>query len=83
MSVKPSPARYSIIERTRVLNELILHDIESRPSAYYVDVFTAMLDETGKPRKSYFLEDGLHMSRQGYRLWGRLLEPYRHQIFTR
>lgn len=82
LSVKPSPARHSIMERIRRLNELIACEIHSRPSAYYVDVFAAMLDEGGKPRQSYFLEDGLHLSHEGYRLWSKLLEPHRNQIFT-
>jgi lysophospholipase L1-like esterase len=83
VSIKPSPARYPIIDRIRRLNDLVRREIESRrPSAYYVDVFSAMLDSSGKPRAGFFLEDGLHLSREGYRLWGRALEPYRHRIFT-
>jgi lysophospholipase L1-like esterase len=83
VSVKPSPARYLIIDRIRRLNELILHEISLHPSAYYVDVFTPMLDDVGKPRLRYFLEDGLHLSHEGYRLWSSLLEPFRNQIFTK
>ena len=82
VSVKPSPARYSILDRIRGLNELVRHEMESYPSGYYVDVFSAMLDPSGQPRGSLFLTDGLHLSREGYRLWGRVLKPYRHQIFT-
>lgn len=82
VSVKPSPARYSIIAQIRRLNELIQRDIDLRPSTYYVDVFAAMLDTTGTPCRRYFREDGLHLSHEGYRLWSRLLEPYRNQIFT-
>ena len=81
ISVKPSPVRYSILGSIRRLNTLVRQDIESRPSGYYVDVFSPMLDESGKPRGELFLEDGLHLNRQGYLLWGRLLEPYRHHIF--
>ena len=83
VSVKPSPARFPIIDRIRQLNRQIRQDIESRPSGYYVDVFPAMLDQSGEPRPEFFLEDGLHLNRTGYRLWSRLLEPYRNQIFTK
>jgi lysophospholipase L1-like esterase len=83
VSVKPSPARYPIIDRIRCVNDLVRRDIESRVSGYYVDVFSVMLDQAGKPRAEYFLDDGLHLSREGYRLWGRLLlETHRNQIFT-
>jgi lysophospholipase L1-like esterase len=82
LSVKPSPARYPIIGRIRRLNELVRRDIESRPAGYYVDAFPAMMDSSGKPDPAFFLEDGLHLNRNGYHLWGRLLKPYRNQIFT-
>jgi lysophospholipase L1-like esterase len=83
VSVKPSPARYPIIDRIRRLNDGVRQEIESRPSGYYVDVFPAMLDQAGKPRAEFFLEDGLHLNRGGYRLWGQLLEPYRRRIVTK
>lgn len=83
VSIKPSPARYPIIDKIHRLNDLVRHDIESRPSGYYVDVFSAMLDQAGKPRAEFFLDDGLHLNRDGYRLWSRLLEPHRNQIFAK
>jgi lysophospholipase L1-like esterase len=82
VSVKPSPARFPIVDRIRRLNDLIRRETESHPSGYYVDVYSAMLDPAGKPAAQYYLEDGLHLNREGYRLWGRLLQPYRNRIFT-
>jgi lysophospholipase L1-like esterase len=82
VSVKPSPARRPIMDRIRRLNDLVRRDIESRPSGYYIDVFSGMLDKSGGPRTEFFLEDGLHLNREGYRLWGRLLEPHRNRILT-
>jgi hypothetical protein len=51
ISVKPSPARYSLIDSIRRLNSAVRPEIASHPAGYYVDVFSAMLDETGKPRR--------------------------------
>jgi lysophospholipase L1-like esterase len=82
VSVKPSPARFAIQDRIQRFNQLVRQDIETRPSCYYVDVFSAMLDESGKPLTRLFVDDGLHLNREGYRLWGRLLAPYRGQILT-
>jgi lysophospholipase L1-like esterase len=80
VSVKPSPARFAIIDRIRCLNDLIRQDIQSRPSGYYVDMVAAMLDRAGKPRPELFLDDGLHLNREGYRLWGRVLKPWKNRI---
>jgi lysophospholipase L1-like esterase len=81
VSVKPSPARNPIVDRIRRFNDLVRAEIESIPEGYYVDVFPFMLDHSGRPNAALFLEDGLHLNRTGYRLWGRLLDRYRNQIF--
>jgi lysophospholipase L1-like esterase len=81
VSIKPSPARGGIIDRIRRLNDLVRSSIGSIPNAYYVDVFPFMLDRSGRPDAALFLEDGLHLNHTGYRLWARLLGPYRNQIF--
>jgi lysophospholipase L1-like esterase len=82
VSVKPSPARQPILDRIRRLNELVESDMKLRATGYFVDVFSSMVDEKGRPIDKYFLPDGLHMNHLGYQLWSRLLEVHRHQIFT-
>jgi lysophospholipase L1-like esterase len=82
ISIKLSPAREMIGGRIRELNDLIRAEIESRPAGYYVDVYSAMRNGSGNPRAELFEADGLHLSREGYRLWGRLLQPYRDRILT-
>lgn len=81
ISVKPSPARFAILDRITQLNHLVRLDIEARPDGFFVDVFSTMLDGKGKPKAQYFLDDGLHLNHTGYQLWSSLLEPYRNQIF--
>jgi lysophospholipase L1-like esterase len=80
ISVKASPARFGIIDRIRRTNDLIRAEIANIPSAYWIDVFTAMLNQAGKPRPELFQDDGLHLNRQGYKVWADRLAPYRNQI---
>jgi hypothetical protein len=82
VSVKPSPARYPIMERIRRLNDLVRQEIEAVPTGYYVDIYSPMLDPSGRPRSELFLDDGLHLNHEGYRLWSGVLEQHRNQIFT-
>lgn len=82
LSVKPSPARFGIIDRIRHLNALVKADIETRPAGYYVDAFSSMLDASGRPDQTLFEADCLHMNRAGYRLWSELLRPYHNRIFN-
>lgn len=83
VSVKPSPARFYINDRIRLFNDMVRADIEACPSGYYVDVYSAMLTNSAGPRPEFFLEDGLHLNRDGYRLWGRLLQPFRDRILMK
>lgn len=80
ISIKPSPARAAIISRIRRANKLVGAEIARRPHGYLIPVFDAML-AGGKPRPELFLDDGLHLSPEGYALWTQLLEPYRPCIF--
>jgi len=82
LSIKPSPARQALTDRIAATNALIERDILAHPTAYFINVFPAMLDSAGHPRRDLYVADGLHLSREGYRLWARLLEPYRNQILA-
>lgn len=73
VSIKPSPARLPLMERICLANEHIRREIAGTPEATYVDVFHPMLDDEGLPRPILFAEDGLHLSREGYRLWRQVL----------
>jgi lysophospholipase L1-like esterase len=81
VSIKLSPVRAGLRTQIVCANRLIQEEIGRRSLAYYIDIFEAMLDSAGQPRRELFLEDGLHLSRAGYRLWAQLLEPYRNRIF--
>lgn len=83
MSIKPSPARVGLLDQIVEANRAIRAEIAHHPSAFYVDVFAPMLAPNGRPRPELFLEDGLHLSRAGYRLWAGILKRYRDRIFTK
>jgi lysophospholipase L1-like esterase len=82
ISVKPSPARTSILERIRLANSLVKQEIDRHPAAYFIQVLDSMLDSEGRPRQELYLPDGLHLSLAGYRLWDQLLVPFGNRIFT-
>ncbi len=74
VSIKPSPARAALINKMRQANSLV-RGFARRRGIEYVDVFTPMLDKSGKPRGELFGEDGLHMNPAGYALWTKLIAP--------
>jgi len=70
ISLKPSISRWNLVDNFKYANQLISTEIASKLSNWqYIDVFTAMLGSDGKPKKELFLEDGLHLDKEGYSLW--------------
>ena len=63
ISIKPSPARWGIVEEIRKTNALI------EPNTEFIDLSAAMLDADGKPRHELYQADGLHLSPAGYAVW--------------
>lgn len=76
IGIKPSLARWKIVDQVREANSLIAKQCEANPLATFVDVDKPMLDEQGKPRGELFRKDGLHLSEAGYKLWASLVRPH-------
>ena len=76
ISIKPSPARASLMQRMKAANEMIRDYASRHRGLVYIDVFTPMLGADGQPRRELFGQDGLHMNREGYSLWRALITPY-------
>ena len=76
VAIKPSIMRWGMVDTMREANELIRTHTETQPLLQYVDIDTPMLGDDGKPRASLFIQDGLHLSREGYDLWNAIIRPY-------
>ena len=53
--------------------------LESR-NLYFADVATPLLDKSGEPLNSVFLDDGLHLNDFGYEKWTRVIGPILEEI---
>jgi lysophospholipase L1-like esterase len=76
IGLKPSPQRWSQVHRMRMANLIIREYCEHDDRLAFLDVDGVMLGWDEKPRKELFVEDGLHLSAQGYALWTTLLRPF-------
>lgn len=76
LAVRPSASRESIRDREIALNAMYrkIAEADSR-STFVEESFSRYLDEKGRVIDSLFVEDRLHMSDEGYRLWGEFLTP--------
>ena len=75
ISNKPSPSRAQLLPVQRAANTLIAAEAK-RLGVDYIDILTPMLDASGQPDESLFIEDRLHMNRAGYVIWQRAIAPY-------
>ena len=69
ISIKPSLAREKLMPKMAEANKLVEAYAKSHKNVGYIDVVPVMVDSEGKPRKELFRPDGLHMNREGYKLW--------------
>jgi lysophospholipase L1-like esterase len=76
VGIKPSLARWKLIDKIREANGLIRVVVEKDPRLVFVDVEKPMLGDDGKPRDELFKADGLHLNAEGYKLWNELLAPH-------
>ena len=78
ISIKPSPARVALLPQIRATNALIRDYADREGKVDYIDVFTPMLDASGRPRPELFRADSLHLNTDGYALWKRVIAPHVH-----
>ena len=77
ISLKPSIARQNIIDQFKYTNNLIENEIIKNDNNWkFINIFKEMIDQTGRPKKEYFLADNLHLSESGYRLWKDIISKY-------
>jgi lysophospholipase L1-like esterase len=76
IAIKPSVARWNLVEDMRAANALIAAETEKHDLLAFVDIDPLMLGEDGKPREDYLLADGLHLTKDGYKVWAEVVRPH-------
>lgn len=69
ISIKPSLARWSLVDKMREANRLIEEYAAEEDQIVYIDIDAPSIGQDGKPRPELLLEDGLHLTEKGYELW--------------
>ena len=83
LPIKPSLARWDRWPEMKEANALVRTYSDSDPDLHYADLATPMLGEDGRPRPGLFIEDGLHLSPEGYTVWTTHLRPVLDQALGR
>ncbi len=73
VSLKPSPAREKYWKKMKVLNDSLQIYINRQKQCEYIDAASCLLDESGKIKKEYFAPDGVHLNKEGYKIWTEII----------
>ncbi len=76
VGLKPSLLRWKLRDGMRETNKLIRARCAAGPRCVYVDPWPSMIGKDGTPRPELFVEDGLHMTPEGYKVWTQMLRPH-------
>jgi lysophospholipase L1-like esterase len=76
VSIKPSPLREQLMPKMKQANMEIQEFLKTQKNTGFIDIFSLMLNENGKPKVEIFVEDRLHMNAQGYAIWKQVILPY-------
>jgi lysophospholipase L1-like esterase len=68
-TIKPSPSRLALLPKQKALNQRLWHLAKQTKNIFYLDIVTPMLDASGAPNPTLFIEDNLHMKPEGYAVW--------------
>lgn len=76
ISPKPSLAREKLKEKYLTFNNKLERYCNRKKQVEFVNVWTPMVDKSGTILPGLFLEDGLHMNKTGYDIWGETIRGF-------
>jgi lysophospholipase L1-like esterase len=76
IGLKPSLLRWKLRDGMHETNKLIRTRCAADRNCVYVDPWPSMIGKDGTPKPEFFVEDGLHMTPEGYTAWTQMLEPH-------
>lgn len=76
ISPKPSLARWDLKEKYVTLNTALEALAQKQENVTFISVWDEMLSSDGSPKKELFIQDGLHMTEEGYKIWAKAIGPH-------
>jgi len=69
------PVLFPFISNDEILEmNMELRKMAEEESVFYSDIHAVFLNSSGNPKTSYLLDDGVHLSEEGYRAWSAEIE---------
>lgn len=73
---KPSLARWEMKDKYLKYRQMLKAWCSKNKNVTCVDMWAALTDQNGDVLKDIFIEDGLHLNKQGYQIWSAMISKY-------
>ena len=73
VAIKPSLKRWAIYPQMAEANQRIQEICDADDRLFFADIAKPMLGKEGEPLEKFFVDDGLHLTEQGYQLWTKIV----------
>ncbi len=83
IAVTPTSSRFDFWPQIQKVNTLVREYSENTENLYFIETASHYLNEQGEPRDELFVDDRLHLNRDGYQLWGRLISAALSEVLER
>lgn len=74
IEITPTSSRWKYWPQIQQTNALLKNFCKKRKNLYFIETAQHYLNEKGEPREELFRKDRLHLNREGYRIWGKLIK---------
>lgn len=74
IEITPTQSRWNIWDKTVKANDLMEAYCKTQDNMHFISTSEQFLNEEGLPRTELFIEDQLHLNRDGYRLWSQIIK---------
>ena len=74
IAISPTNARIKAWPQVQEANKLVKNMCERSANFHFINTDYAYLDKDGKPIKSLFVEDQIHLNADGYAIWTKIIK---------
>ena len=82
IEITPCEKRFKVWPKIRAVNSRLREIALSTPHTYFIPTASNYLKTDGTPRSELFVEDRLHLSKAGYKLWAKLICRRLNDVLT-
>ncbi|MEM8945997.1 MAG: GDSL-type esterase/lipase family protein [Planctomycetota bacterium] len=76
VAVTPTARRIDVWPQIRNGNDHVNQFCENKTDTYFIGTESIYLDGTGQPRTEFFVDDRLHLNREGYHRWSAAIKSH-------